>query len=85
MRSETRQGFGAIRLGVTAEARKEYKIMHGVYSEKSQSEEILGERKKSLRRTNQNDIRKPREHDVMEKMGEENLKGRRWSTWSNAS
>lgn len=36
--------LGAIRLGMAAEARREYKIMHGVYSEKSHSEEILGGR-----------------------------------------
>lgn len=58
--------FRAIRLTVAVEARKEYKIVSGVYSEKRQSEEILGKTEKSLRRTSQKDIRKPREHGVME-------------------
>lgn len=58
--------FGAIRLRVAVEARKEYKIMPGAYSEKRRSEETLGKRKKGLRRTSQQNIRKPREHGVME-------------------
>lgn len=58
--------FGAMRLRVAVEARKEYKVMPGVYSEKRRSQETLGKREKGLRRTSQQDIRKPGGHGVME-------------------
>lgn len=58
--------FRAIRLRVAVEATTEYKIMPGVYCEKRWSEEILGKREKSPRRTSQKDVRKLREHGVME-------------------
>lgn len=76
--------FGAFRLRMAVEARKEYYVMHGVYSEKRWSEEILEKRGKSLRRTSQKDIRKPK-RICHGRLREENFKRRKWLTGSNAS